>query len=266
MAPIPQENKIANEMYEAASRARGESRNYLGMSQIGDPCKRKIWFGFRGYTSLPLDGRAAMIFDIGNRVEDAVIHWLKEAGYQIDSQQLDFSAHNGFFKGHCDGIIHGVTSRPHILEIKSANEKKFKAFKENGIAKVSPTYYGQVQCYMGYSGLERALWVVMNKNTCEIYTERCYFNREDFNALHQKAAEIIKSSIMPQKTESSLCEWCDFRLWCQEPLSAMQTAKTCGTCHHCLGGIPPTCSVGDRELKRWGMSCNDWQFWNPHML
>ena len=259
--PIPPENTVAAEMYEAAARGRGEPRNYLGMSSIGDPCPRKIWLEFRGYDPLPLDGRAAMIFDLGSRVEDAVIHWLKAAGYEIEGQQQDFSAHEGFFRGHCDGIIHGVTERAHILEIKSANDKKFQAFKTQGVAVVSPTYYAQVQCYMGYSGLERALWVVMNKNTCEIHAERCYFNKADFDALHRKALDIICSAGMPGKKEH-MCQWCGQRPWCSG--EGTQTRKTCGTCTWLDMGLKPRCRRHNVEIKRWGIACGEWTLCDPH--
>ncbi|MBR5346984.1 MAG: YqaJ viral recombinase family protein, partial [Deltaproteobacteria bacterium] len=53
--------------------------------------------------------------------------------------------------------IKGVTSLDHVLEIKSANSRRFKAFRESGVRAISREYYCQVQCYMGYSGLERAL-------------------------------------------------------------------------------------------------------------
>lgn len=265
MAPVPPENHVALDMYEAATRSRGTPRNYLGMSQIGEPCARKLWLSFRGYSELPLEGRAAMIFDLGSRVEDAVIHWIRTAGYKVEGQQADFSAHNGLFRGHCDGIIHGVTHRPHILEIKSANAKKFKAFRENGVKAVSPTYYAQVQCYMGYSGLERALWVVMNKDTCELYTERCYFNKEDFDQMDFLAWNIICANDIPNPTDN-YCGWCGWRFWCKQPELAVQNRKTCGTCRHLRAGTPqPICQHGgiERTIKTWGIACEDWELQNP---
>ncbi len=260
MPPIPTETVVTQNMYEAAARAREAPRTYLGMSGIGEPCARKIWYAFRGYSPLPAEGRACMIFDLGDRVEDAVIHWLREAGYSIVGQQTDFSAHNGFFRGHCDGMIDGITSRRHILEIKSANDKKFHAFQSLGIRAVSETYYAQVQCYMGYSGLDRAIWVVMNNNTCELYTERAYFNKEDFDRYHQRALDIITAQDPPEEEKSNLCQWCDYRVWCSAPMSAIQTSQSCGTCTWLDMGLEPRCQHHDHSfpLKKWGVSCADW--------
>ena len=274
MVMTPAQNRVVNEMYEAASASRDSPRSYLGMSQIGERCARKLWYAFRGYSSAPLAGRAAMIFDLGNRVEAAVLHWLAAAGYRVEDAQREFSAHAGLFRGHCDGIIHGVSSRPHILEIKSANERRFKAFQSEGIRAVSPVYYCQAQCYMGYAGLERALFVVMNKNTCELYAERVYFSREDFEALHARAYAIITANNPParlpehregpeQGTQS--CAWCDFHAVCLSG-EAVQTEPSCGCCAGLvMRGLTPVCSYHDGSTPiDWtdhpAPSCKEWYF------
>ena len=50
MSKLP--DRVAEAMYEGASRWRKDSgvRSYLGMSGIGGLCRRRIWYGFRGYT------------------------------------------------------------------------------------------------------------------------------------------------------------------------------------------------------------------------
>ena len=83
------ENPMATAMYEAASRYRKEqpNRSYLGMSIAGDPCRRKIWYQFRGFTPKAIDGRAQMIFSLGSAVEQEVLRWLKGAGYHLRDEQ-----------------------------------------------------------------------------------------------------------------------------------------------------------------------------------
>lgn len=265
MVMLPQ-NHVVNAMYEAACRERQPSRRYLGMSSIGEHCARKLWYGFRGYTPQPLEGRSLMIFDLGNRVEDATLHWLISAGYAVTGLQDEFTAHDGFFRGHCDGRISGVTRREHILEIKSANDSRFKAFKAAGVRAVSAAYYCQVQCYMGYSGLERALFVIMNKNTCELYTERAHFRRDHFEALHRRAWDIIAANQPPDRLSEGhpACHWCDFRHPCREPDLAVQTDKSCGCCTHLhMDGIRPLCLAEPdqvRPVRHWGRFCDNWFF------
>ncbi len=264
MTMVNMSNPVAEAMYEAASRYRNEQgqRKYLGMSGIGGWCARKIWYGFRGYTPSEMEGRVQMIFSLGSAVEEEVLKWLRKGGYQIDGQQDEFSALNGFFRGHCDGVIHGVFQHPAVLEIKSASASRFQAFREGTIAKVSPEYYAQVQCYMAYSGLTTALWVVMNKNTCEIYTETCHFEEEQFQRIEDRARNIITGA-MPDRSfaeHSRECNMCEYRGHCWTA-PYVQTAKTCGTCGSCeFHGLDPWCLTHSVTIKRWGISCPDWQF------
>lgn len=266
MAFIFRQDKVANEMYEAAARARkpGE-RKYLGMSEIGKPCDRALWYSFRGFDKAPVDGRMIMLFRFGDRIEGEVVHWLTEAGYEIRDRQRSFLVHGGMFAGHWDGEIHGVTQRPHVLEVKSANTKRFKAFKDFGVQKTSPTYYCQAQCYMGYSGLERALFVIQCKDTSELYTERVYFMKSDFEALHERARYIITANAIPEKPfkqDNFECTWCDYRLQCWCPDEAIVTLHVCGTCRY-LGfqDLHRFCKnvAHPFEIQQWGIGCDDWE-------
>ena len=265
MPKIPKiaKDKIANEMYEAAARQEKKSRNYLGMSEIGKACGRAIWYNFRGFTPKEKEGRLLMLFRFGDRIEEEVIYHLTLAGYKVEGQQDYFEDMNGFFRGHCDGVIHGVTSRPHILEVKSANDKKFKMFQKKGVKAVYPVYYLQCQCYMGYAGLDRALVIVQNKNNSELYTERIYFHKADFSAIKERAKMIISANEPPAKLMNNKfeCDWCDHRINCQYPEQRILKEKTCGTCYYLqFKGTRPYCCNPDHtfEIQRWGECCPDW--------
>lgn len=261
------QDKISSDLYEAAARSRtGVSRTYLGMSSIGDPCERKLWYSFRRYTGLPIEGRTIMIFRFGDCIETEVIHHLRLAGYTVEGQQDSFTDHGGWFSGHCDGIIHGITSRPHILEIKSANEKKFKAFKDYGVQKTYETYRCQAQCYMGYAGLERAIFIIQNKNNSEIYSERVYFDAEAFERLRQKAYRIITSNEQHGHSfhqDSLNCKWCDYRIHCWNQSEAIQTNQDCMNCHYLSwDGLKRICNHPEHnyEIIQISGSCPDWRF------
>lgn len=265
MTAITLENPVIEAMYEAASRFRKgkDIRHYLGMSGIGDKCARKIWYGFRGYTPTSLEGRVQMIYSLGDAVEKEVLRWLELAGYEVTDTQRTFEALNGHFRGHCDGVIHGITRQPHILEIKSASASRVKAFQTGTVAKVAPTYYAQVQCYMGYSGLERALFVVMNKNTCELYTERVHFDEHVFRAIEERARTIINSNVEPERAweqGSRECSMCEYSGHCWSS-PYLQTHKTCGTCASChIENLEARCERHNRLIEKWGKACPDWVF------
>ncbi len=217
-----QPDRIALEVYEAcARRAMAEPhRGYLGMSSIGKPCERSLWLQCHGADRDPIDGQLARRFDCGHATETRVLADLRAAGYTITGEQGEFSDFDGRFRGHCDGIIHGLSkSHPErLLEIKSANDASFKNFQRHGL-KSKPVYEAQMQCYMGYGGHERGLFVVENKNNQELYTERVCFDRAAFEALKAKAKRILDAPEPPKKTsDESECRYgCSYNLACANP-------------------------------------------------
>lgn len=258
---LPVVSPVIAEMYEAAAGyERGPKRNYLGMSSIGRHCERALWYSFRGYTPCEIDGRAKMIFSLGDRVEEEVIKWLEMGGFEVKERQRTFEDINGLFRGHWDGLISGITTQDHVLEVKSASASRFKAFQDNGIEKMAPEYYAQVQCYMGYAGLQRALFVVMNKNDCSLYSERVHFNNTFFKETKAKALRIITANTEPPKTEEN-CQWCGFRHLCGDK-AHVQKQKVCGVCIHCHIQPDATvmCTQYNREVKNWGVSCPSWEY------
>jgi len=268
MAQIPKiaRERIANDMYEAAilhEKKGKKSRNYLGMSEIGKPCGRALWYNFRGFDPLEIPGRILMLFRFGDRIEDEVIKYLNLAGYPVEGQQDGFVDLNGLFRGHCDGIVSNVTSRKHILEVKSANTKKFKMFQSKGVKKTYPVYHYQAQCYMGYSGLDRTLFVVQCKDTSEIYTERVYFYKSEFEMLKERARTIIGANEPPAMINNDFeCRWCNQVLNCKHQERAIVSNHVCGTCYYLefVPGLKPFCCHPHHHfgIKRWGVGCPDW--------
>jgi hypothetical protein len=240
------------------------------MSQIGRPCDRALWYQFRGFDGAEFDGRLLLIFELGDVIEDRVVYWLKQAGFKVEGQQNAFEAHAGFFRGHCDGIIHGVTQKPHILEIKSANKKRFAEFKKQGVRLTAPEYWAQCQCYMGYSSLQRALVVVYCKDNSEVFTERIHFSQSDFQALESRAYSIITADKEPESlpTDHEACKWCEFDGPCRHG-QTLQKTMWCGSCQHLKwDGLRPTCTHPEHEfpINHWGMGCPDWLFVNLDAL
>lgn len=251
MVAIPQrvkpiEQTLATKVFQVAAEVREKRRRYLGFSQIGHPCKRKLWYHIRGFHREPFDGRTRLIFELGHALEDVVIRHLQAAGHFIEGVQegyacqgqLEYEDYGGWFMGHPDGIIHDITSQAHILEIKSASKTYFEKYTSGTIAATSETYNAQVQCNMGYSGLKRTLWAVICKNNCDLYFERHRFDKAQFEALQQKAQQIILSHRAPGKLPDSHPEkWfqcqkmCEFKALCEGEYTIMgKEDRHCGTC------------------------------------
>ena len=281
MAEIPAADKIALNIYEAAEReyssenkrrrfGRTKHRRYLGMSSIGTICTRSLWYDFRSFTPKPMNGKTVLLFDDGNFYEKKLIQHLVMAGYPVENSgtdQLEFTDHDHLFCGHADGVIHNITHRPHILECKTANDAQFKLMQKNGVRQQKPTYYAQMQCYMGYADLDRALIVVYNKNTSEIYTERVHFNRQEFDSLREKALAIITAEDIPKRghePQSIECKWCNFRLHClTDEGIIMADDRVCGNCWYLSWkGLKTCCRHPDHPffISTWGVGCEDWSY------
>lgn len=279
--PNRAESPIVSDIFEAKTKDRGAPRGYLGMSEIGRVCERSIWYSFRKFTPAPWEGRILLIFEMGDLVEQIILKGLRRAGYVVENaypdKQLSFSDMGGFFSGHCDGVI--ALREPNapkaILECKSANKNKFGEFCKNGVEKQSPEYYAQLQAYMGYSGLESALFMVLCKDNCDIYSERVFFNKEAFMWLQMRASDIIQTHDVvgklkyPERPEeleqkSVSCQWCNYKTHCWEPKEAAQAYQACISCAFLKIGpdFKPKCTHQGHafDLKNIHIACDDWKF------
>tara|TARA_R100000781_G_scaffold74008_1_gene46139 strand:- start:151 stop:1239 length:1089 start_codon:yes stop_codon:yes gene_type:complete len=189
-------------------------RNHLGMSGIGDDDERKLWMGFRHCLNSSFEGRMLRLFNLGHRIEEQVVEDIKRtkvisvAAEDQNGNQFSASLLGGHFAGSCDGLLRGVFPEPDeekivLLEIKSANDKRFKQLqKERDYGGWSETYRWQIHCYMGALSLTHALVVVVNKNTSEIYSEIIEFDPEIWEKAQEKARRIICSDTPPPPSRS----------------------------------------------------------------
>lgn len=257
MVALPNKNiadtVVAKIMMACADRTNNERRrDYVGMSSLGHPCKRKLWIDYHSPIKPEFNGKTSRIFATGHSREAVIISDLRQAGYKIEGQQLEFSCHDGRCLGHADGIIHGITKRPHLLEIKTSNTASFKSFQKHGIA-FNPTYESQMQLYMHFGCLERGLLVVECKENSDLYAERIYYDEKKAVDLIQRAHDIIFDKVAPPKAEDNkrcwLCPWRNNM--CDEPPVNRFDLKSCELCHHYITKdvLPQAVDILIKEIK-----------------
>jgi len=199
-------------------------RDYMGASIIGEECKRKLWYNFYQPKHMD-DPRIQRIFDMGNVIEDYIVQKLKDSGltvYEKDALGEQFGFVDGKIAGHCDGVVTGLpeSSKPHLLEIKSAKNSSFNQFVKNGVQAQSSTYFVQMQVYMHKLNLERGLFVMMNKDNQEMYFERITYCPFEAEAALNNAKDVIASTSEPERAYPSStfykCKWCNWRKECWE--------------------------------------------------
>ena len=199
-----------------------EPRTHLGLSQCGNECDMFLWLKYHGHIEASPQGRILRLFELGNKVEDIVVADLEKVGYTVTDQQESVIFNWGDVKltGHTDGRISGLkeSSKQHLLEIKSCNQKRFVSLKKDGYCKWSETYKFQIMAYMLGLELDRCLVVVYNKNDSNLYTERIKLDKQWIINKLEHVFEVISRDTPPDGLCPNASWWksklCNYRERC----------------------------------------------------
>lgn len=217
-------------------------RPHLGASEIGRPCDRALWYGFRWATKKKFSGRMKRLFDRGFREEQRFLEELRGIGVEIHEHdpvtklQHRFEAIDGHFGGSCDGVGRGFPEGPKtwaVVEFKTHSNKSFTDLVSKGVEQSKPEHYAQMQVYMGLAEIDRALYLAVNKDDDTLYTEWVRFDKATFEALMARAEKIIRADEPPPGISTDpawwQCKFCDHAELCHGQIAA---AKSCRTCVH----------------------------------
>jgi len=207
-------------------------RQYLGASRLGVSCERQLQYE---YAQAPVDpdkgfsGRILRIFERGHRMEEAMVGWLRAAGFVLktegkDGQQFGFSVADGKLQGHCDGVFVGGPegfAYPALWECKCLGNKSWSDLQKKGLAISKPIYAAQVAIYQAYLGLHEhaAIFTAVNADSMEIYTEAVPFDAALAQRMSDRAVRVITATecaellprayLDPTHFECRMCAWQD---------------------------------------------------------
>ena len=231
-------------------------RGYPGMSGTGEECLRKQQFEHYFVAKGELQARTLRIFAIGHLFEEVFYKEAREIGCKIYGDQQDLVLLNGKLSGHCDGIIEGIPESPktpHVLELKSLNNKSFNETKKKGVKESKPLYYAQVQQYMKALKLKRAMFVAINKDTCEYYMERIHYDGAYTKELLNKKLDVFESEMLlpriSDKKNFYKCGWCTYKDICHDNAPIEKTCRTCIASEY-KTGMDWNCWKHDKILNR----------------
>ena len=224
------------------ARALQGRRQYLGASRLGASCERALQYE---YAQAPVDpgreteGRMLRIFQRGHVIEDCMVTWLRDAGFDLRTrkalpdgtfEQFGFSALEGRLQGHVDGVIVGGPDLgqgfgyPALWENKCLGAKSWRELEKNRLAIAKPIYAAQVALYQAYLELHEypALFTAVNADTMEIYAELVPFDAELAQRMSDRAVKLVcateagellpRSFSEPTHVECRMCTWQD-RCW-----------------------------------------------------
>lgn len=217
------------------ARARQPERLYLGASRLGVACERALQFE---YAKAPVDhgrdipGRMLRIFERGHVMEDCMVGWLRDAGFDLrtrkaDGEQFGFSAAGERLQGHIDGVIVAGPegfAYPCLWENKCLGNKTWREMEKHRLAVAKPVYAAQVALYQAYLELTEhpALFTAINADTMEIYAELVPFDAALAQRMSDQAVKVITATeageLLPRAFndqthfECRMCTWQD-RCW-----------------------------------------------------
>ena len=242
MAELPTLPSPTRDAIFAAYEAQSGSgfRPHLGASLIGKDCERALWFDFRWTTRHQHPGRLLRLFETGQLEEARLVRNLRSTGatvLEVDPEtgrQIRVEAHGGHFGGSLDGIALGLLEAPktwHVLEFKTHSAKSFRELVAKGVRESKPQHLAQMQIYLHLTGLTRAMYLAVCKDTDELHVERIEHDPLLAQGLLDKAQRVIQASLPPDRISNDpawyLCRWCEHAPVCHGQTAAEINCRTC---------------------------------------
>lgn len=215
-------NQLVDNALEADN-ASQPPRDYLGASEIGDLCERRLGFKWHKFPAEPFKGRGIRRFRMGHIHEDETARWLKMAGFKLFGEQFAFALAHGKFSGHIDGIItSGPVELPYpvLWEHKIMKASIWRELTRSNVEAEHPKYFGQLQVYMRQFDLEAALFTALNTDTSELHFELVEYNAAKAEVYIDRAQRILSSESpqeLPRIGRSEFdfnCKFCPYKAEC----------------------------------------------------
>ena len=259
LLPDKPESATVAAIYADLAKRNDAPRGYLGGSVIGRECERQLWYGFRWASPEKFEGRMLRLFDRGQREEAVFVAELRAIGVKVldvdpsTGQQFRFTAVHGHAGGSMDAVALGIPEAPktwHVCEFKTHNSKSFAALVKDGVQKAKHEHYAQMQIYMRWAQLTRALYLAVNKDNDELHVERIRYDPCFAEYLEAKAERVIFAQEPPQgiSTDPAFykCKFCPASKVCH-------TEKLPGaSCRTCLHATPERDGDGRWSCAKWG--------------
>lgn len=239
--PEPMHTTVAKIYQAYETDAEEGNRPHLGASLIGHACERYLWLTFHWVDAKKFPGRMLRLFETGQLAEPRFTANLRRIGVEVhdttpEGKQWRVSDLGGHFAGSMDGAGRGFPEAPKtwaVLEYKTHGEKSFNELVKKKMQAAKPQHYAQMQVYMGYTGMDRAMYMAVNKNTDDLYTEWVHFDPVEFAKLKARAERVISANEPPLRCSNDpswfVCKMCDFHDHCHGDKAP---AVNCRTCAH----------------------------------
>lgn len=208
------------------------STGTLRLSNLGTPCKRKLWY------SINVPGMAEALtadthlkFLYGDILEETILWLAKESGHLVVGEQNEINLFGVI--GHIDAIVDGI-----LLDVKSASSPSFNRFTAGLLpANDSFGYLGQIDSYLHglasspavllLSDISRAGFLVIDKTLGKICLDFHPRSVVNYEKVVDDAKRSISSRVPPERYYQDepfgksgnyklgmVCSYCPFKRKC----------------------------------------------------
>lgn len=219
---------LGQEIAQAVVESLGERKDSpsLRMSNLGTPCKRKLWYSVRApQLGEPLPAHVKFKFLYGHILESLLLFFAKLSGHRVEGRQDELDI--GGVKGHRDAVIDGRT-----VDVKSATTHSFKKFKEHRLGDDDPFgYLDQINAYRYSAGDEvtddKVSFLAVDKQLGNICLDTYDANDTNYDELVEELQEMIAQDEPPKRHYKDIeegqsgnrkldvnCAYCPFKKTC----------------------------------------------------
>ena len=264
----PATSAVVEAIYRSYETSRSAYRpRRIGVSKIGHPCDRHIWYAFRWCLVEHIPGQRLRLFDRGNREEPRFVADLRAIGCTVSDvnpdtgRQWHATACDDWLGASIDAAALGVPGAEktwHDVSLKTHNDKSFASLVKKGVRESHPEHVVQMILEMELHGFERALYLAVNKNTDALHAERLHADPCEARRYIERASRIVYADKPPERIGGPdwfQCKFCSFRPICHEQ---QFPERNCRTCMHStpLPGCKWECAVHGNIRK----DCQDHQY------
>ena len=224
-------DQAVNTLMDVRLNPSGEARKgTLRMSNVGQPCGRKLWYHVNNEPGENLRASTRLKFLYGDLIEEVVLSLAEAAGHDVQGRQ-DRMELAGIV-GHRDGVIDGM-----LVDVKSASTFGFKKFKEHELRKEDPFgYLMQLSSYLLASrddplvtNKREAAFLVMDKQHGHLVLDKYDLTHEmaTLESMIERRKKMVKDAIPPARgyTDKAFqksgnrqlgieCSYCEYKHSC----------------------------------------------------
>ena len=242
MTALPSPINPTVEAIEAVDRPQSRPVR-MTLADIGKPCERLIWYGFRWATNPPRrPARWSRAGDIAMAVKPLLLHWLTSTDVKIDFLDMatgtyhGVTALDGHFYSPIDGIATGIKEAPktpHLVVAAALNTQAYRRVVKDGVQIAKPEPLAKAQLAMHLRGLTRAIYLCCDRKDGSVYAERIHYDAAHAMAIMARA-ERIKANPRPgpgisADPEHYQCRGCEAHSVCH---GGEFPPRNCRTCLH----------------------------------